>query len=135
MIEEVLYDYTVSNSSVSARHARQQRAASSEIQKRFVSLGNAEEIPGALGDLAQSTGLPLIEAGQFAYLAWKYMPHIGVPEGSIKALQALMPDRRIIPTNGGRRAEQSRPFSELVGALSSRYSSRALVPVEILHTA
>ena len=95
MIEAVLYDYTVSPTSVSGVHSTQQRRASGIVQQRFLDLGDAARFPAALASLKDELGVSLYQAGRIAYLAWKYRQGLLLPERAVPHLRTLLPDRRL----------------------------------------
>lgn len=96
MVEEVLYEYTVSNDSVSSVHAIQQRKASEFIHRNFIALGNSMVIPEALLELSTALGVTVLEAGKFCFLVWKYQLSVTIPKHALPWLRALMPDRKIV---------------------------------------
>lgn len=108
MVEEALYDYTVSTVSVSARHADQQREASGRVNRMFHALSPVDRIPRALQSLATVLGVSLIEAGVVAYRIWRYRLELAVPCAAVEPLEVLMPDR-IVKT----RAETMSPQASL----------------------
>jgi glycosyltransferase involved in cell wall biosynthesis len=68
MVEEVLYDYTVSASSVSGVHGDQQLRGSGLVQQTFIDLGDPSKLPGALEALSRELGVSLYEAGRLSLL-------------------------------------------------------------------
>ncbi len=118
MVEEVLYDYTVSSNSVSAVHAEQQRRASGLVHQRFLDIGNSTRIPTALQNLTETLGLSVLEAGRLCFLIWKYVPTITVPKQAVQHMQALMPDRWILVC-GPPSSLSARPFFDLLPEGSS----------------
>ncbi len=113
MVEELLYDHTVSANSVSAVYEEQQRRASGLVHRRFLDLGNSTGIPTALKDLAETLGLSVLETGKLCFLAWKYGPTITVPNQTVRHMQVLMPDRRILVC-GPPSSLSARPFFDLL---------------------
>src|SRR5262249_40882822 len=79
MIEEALYEYTVSSDSLSSIHGEQQRRASGTVNARFAAIDPVERVPCALTNLASACDLSLLEAGALAYRCWAYRPSIRVP--------------------------------------------------------
>jgi glycosyltransferase involved in cell wall biosynthesis len=96
MIEEVLYDYTVSPTSVSNVNREQQRQASGHVQRTFLGLGDTSRFPAALLAVAAELDVSLFEAGRFCYRLWKYAQPTVVPEAAVDHLRCLLPDRRIV---------------------------------------
>jgi glycosyltransferase involved in cell wall biosynthesis len=96
MIEEVLFEYTVSEGSVSKRYAREQRIASGLVQQTFIDLGDYRRIPVALAQLATALGVSSLDAGAFALRAWKYRPSLRLPEAALPPLRVLLADRRVV---------------------------------------
>lgn len=93
MVEEALYDYTISDGSISAVHEDQQRQATARVNTRFRALEPVEGIPQALGELAEATGLTMIQAGLLAHAAWAWRPTVWLPAEALAPLRALLPDR------------------------------------------
>jgi glycosyltransferase involved in cell wall biosynthesis len=93
MVEEALYDYTVSASSVSEQNKIQQLTASEAISAAFLALNAPERVPVALRQLAEALGVTQLEAGIVAYRAWRYRLGLMVPPDAIAPLRQLMPDR------------------------------------------
>lgn len=96
MLEEVLFDYTVSSGSVSGRYAREQRAASRLVQQTFIGLGDHRRIPAALCELATALGVSRFEAGVIALKAWRSRPRLLLPEDALLPLRSLLSDRRMV---------------------------------------
>jgi glycosyltransferase involved in cell wall biosynthesis len=96
MIEEVLYDYSVSENTVSARYAGQQLKATREVHSKFLALANYEKIPEAMNTVAQCLNKTLLEAGCLCFIAWRFYDFI-VAEGELsQALRILLPDRQVV---------------------------------------
>lgn len=95
MVEQVLYDYTVSTTSVSGVHALQQRRASGLVHQTFLDLGDTSRIPEAVASLGTVLGVSPHEAGRLAFLIWKYRTAALLPESAVPHLRTLLPDRRI----------------------------------------
>lgn len=114
MVEEIVYDYTASPSSVSSRHAEQQRAASRAVNLEFAGLGITDTLPGLLTTLSDTLGVSLVKAGELAFKLWSAPAVVAVPQASIAPLEALLPDRmlQIQPTSPSLRP---RNFVELIG--------------------
>jgi glycosyltransferase involved in cell wall biosynthesis len=97
MVEEPLYDYTISPYSLSSAHGEQQRRASRLVNTRFAAIDPIDRVPRALHDLAIACGLSMLEAGTLAYRCWAYRPTVRLPSDAVAALKALMPDRVLLP--------------------------------------
>lgn len=95
MIEELLYDYTVSSDSVSNRFSAQQIQASGLVHGAFVRLDLVDVIPNALSNLAQALGISVMQAGVLAYRMWHYRIAVKLPIEVVPMLRLLMPDRGI----------------------------------------
>lgn len=93
MIEESLYGYTVSDTSVSAIHQEQQRNASHFVQRSFAKGNLVHRLPKALDSLAKCLGISMIEAGKLAYLIWNFKPDVTLPRAALDALNVILFDR------------------------------------------
>lgn len=93
MVEKALYQYRVSNSSVSVQHATSQANAARLVRERFSSLQLTNDLPHALQSLAKSLTCDLIEAGTIAYLMWQYGACVALPESARMPLSIILPDR------------------------------------------
>jgi glycosyltransferase involved in cell wall biosynthesis len=100
MVEEVLYDYTVSATSISGTHAEEQRRAARVVQQTFLDLGDTRRIPAALEGLSATTGLSLLETGALCHQAWKHRQPGGLPVEGLAHLRVLMPDRILLAAGG-----------------------------------
>ena len=100
MLEEVLYDYTVSATSVSATHAEPQRLASRRVQRTFLDLGDTRRIPAALEAVSRIAGLSLLESGALCHQAWKHRQPGRLPVAALEHLRVLMPDRTLLVAGG-----------------------------------
>jgi glycosyltransferase involved in cell wall biosynthesis len=96
MIEEVLYDYRVSEGAVSARYADQQLKATREVLSKFVALANYEKIPNAMNTVAQCLNKTVLEAGCLCFLAWRFYDFIVAEGDLLQALKILLPDRQVV---------------------------------------
>jgi len=95
MVEKALYQYRVSNSSVSAQHESAQVTASRLVRERFASLQLANELPQALQMFAKALNCSLIEGGIIAYTMWQYGARLALPESARDPLSVILPDRLI----------------------------------------
>ncbi|MCJ8499394.1 glycosyltransferase [Desulfatitalea sp. M08but] len=102
MVEEVLYDYTVSDQAISAVHAPRQRAASGTVHAAFLAT-DWEAIPEILHRLADYLGLSLLETGRACFTAWRFGDPIVADPEIVSDLHRLMPDRQVIATESARR--------------------------------
>lgn len=93
MVEEALYDYTVSTSSASARHAEQLREGSRKVNLAFHAVSPVGRVPEALQILADGLELGLIDAGTVAYRMWRHRLEVALPITAVDAVRTLMPDR------------------------------------------
>jgi glycosyltransferase involved in cell wall biosynthesis len=96
IIEEALYDYTVSSRSISAVHATQQANASHEVNRRFRRLNLPDFLPAALSELAHAIGGSVLQAGILAYRLWRFRVAARLSRAAIAPLRAILPDRRLV---------------------------------------
>jgi glycosyltransferase involved in cell wall biosynthesis len=99
MIEEVLYNYTVSENSVSFIHADQQRSASHLVNRRFANGDLPNKLPSALNGLADALQISLFNAGKLAYLLWHFRPCVTLPVEAVEALRTVLFDRELSETS------------------------------------
>lgn len=95
MIEEVLYDYTVSAASVSSINAKKNSRISTKIKKNFTDLGINDLVFMAVTDIATILGVSVLQAGVVCYLLWYYRVKVLLPEPVLAPLRALLPDRNV----------------------------------------
>jgi glycosyltransferase involved in cell wall biosynthesis len=95
MLEEVLFEYSISADQVSTRNFEQQRLAANALQQTFQDLANHRQIPGAVAEIAQFLKRPLLETGKILFVAWQYYTDIVVDTPIFEATKTVMPDRRI----------------------------------------
>jgi glycosyltransferase involved in cell wall biosynthesis len=93
MVEEALYEYKVSASSISGLHTDKQRRASGMIQQAFIDIRSWPRIPDALHALAAILGMSVLDVGKTCFAIWKYRPTIVLPRRALQWLRVLMPDR------------------------------------------
>ncbi len=110
MIEEVLFEYSISEDQISARYFEQQRLASSAVQRSFLDLANHRQIPGAAAEVAQFLGRPLLETGKILFIAWRYYTDILADGVIFDAVKMLVPDRRIHRPEDARNVTADRCF-------------------------
>lgn len=115
MVEESLYEYTVSEVSVCDRHSVEQAEAARNINATFKTLDLVDKLPGALQRLADSLGLSLLEVGLIAHDLWQYGVAIPLPDGALEPLRQLLPDRHIRP------AEDHVRVSEMAAQLAGKF--------------
>jgi hypothetical protein len=96
----LLYDYTVSATSVSGTHGEQQRRASRMVQQAFLDLGDTRRIPAALEALSVITGRSLLETGALCHQAWKHRQAGSLPASALEPLRVLLPDRTLLVEGG-----------------------------------
>ncbi|QEZ47535.1 glycosyltransferase [Cupriavidus oxalaticus] len=112
MVEESLYNYTVSDSSVSAIHGEQQRNASRIVQSRFAKGRLASKLPDALRSLAGCLGISLMNAGKLSYLLWQFKPDITLPSEALDPLRVILFDREFSTISSG---SSSQSWADLLG--------------------
>ena len=84
IIEEALYDYTVSPGSVSVVHEQQQASASHSVNQRFRALGLVRHLPGALAELASIIRGSILDAGILAYRIWRFRLCVRLPPEALE---------------------------------------------------
>lgn len=104
MVEEALYDYTVSSASVSAMHGEQQRRATESVKLYFKNLDLVGRLPHALTELASVMGCSVLDAGVLAYKMWRFRVPVRLPPSAIGPLQIIMPDRSFITSERNKSA-------------------------------
>jgi hypothetical protein len=95
MVEEVLYEYTVSDRAISAVHGDQQKLASEAVHTAYLSLPYGR-IPESLQRLSDRLGLSLVETGKACYTAWRFFDFIVADHDLMDDLYVLMPDRQVV---------------------------------------
>lgn len=95
MIEQTLYEYTVSASSVSIIHSKQQMRASGQINRAFQQLGIVDAVPSAIADLARILNISILQAGVLCYRLWHYRPAINLPAEAFGPLRKVLIDRSV----------------------------------------
>lgn len=96
LINEVLFEYTVSERQASAQHAEQQRRASAIVHRAFLELVHFDQFPDLITLVARSTGRSRIAIGKSLFLAWKYFDHIFADDRLLGSIRTLLPDRRVL---------------------------------------
>jgi glycosyltransferase involved in cell wall biosynthesis len=131
MVEEVLYEYTVSRASVSGQHNAQQRKGSGLIQQGFIDLGDWASFPAAMQVFADELGATLYEAGRVCFLLWKYRCATMLPQSAVQSLRTLLPDRRVVPCEK-RWNEQPRWMTPLTTLAGRELPSNARACIQIM---
>lgn len=103
MIEELLYDYTVSADSVSGKFSAQQAQASGLVHGAFIRLDLVDVIPDTLPKLADTLGISVLQAGVLTYRMWHYRLAAKLPPDAEPLLRLLMPDRNVETVTQGSR--------------------------------
>ena len=111
MVEECLYNYTVSDTSVSAQYAPQQAMASRIVSRRFAEGDLADRLPAALQSLSEILEVSLLDAGRLSYLLWQFRPEVVLPEAVIDALRVILFDRVFSAFN---QSTCSKPWYDLI---------------------
>jgi hypothetical protein len=129
MVEQSLYEYTVSVTSVSSVHAEQQERASGVVRDILANSGVGASLPVDLEKLARALGSSLFEAGVAAYLMWKNERLVvDIPRGAIDAMERIMPDRHLARVGG-----PAQPWHEIVeqvvGCTAQRTNNDPLIAV------
>ena len=99
MIEEPLYKYLVSKSSISGAYTARQAKASQLIHSRYRDLNIAYVTPQLLEALSKDLGFTILGAGLFAFWLWKYGGKALVKRSAVPHLRRLLPDRLIRERN------------------------------------
>jgi glycosyltransferase involved in cell wall biosynthesis len=97
MLEEVLFEYTVSEKQISSVHAEQQRAASGLVHRTFLELNNFRHIPACVAQVASHLGVSLLQAGKLLFIAWRYYDFVLVEPELYEPVRRIMPDRTVMP--------------------------------------
>jgi glycosyltransferase involved in cell wall biosynthesis len=92
MIQEVLYEYTVSEGSISSTYEAEQQQAARRIKTGFRKLDLVETLPGALQELADCLGLNMYHAGLLASVMWQFRIWARIPRSSVEPLRSILPD-------------------------------------------
>lgn len=95
MVEQVLYEYTVSPQAVSQTHGAQQARASGFLRQELAQLDLAERLPAAMAAFATALGLSVLEAGLIALRMWRHGLPVRVPEAALEPLRIILPDRDV----------------------------------------
>jgi glycosyltransferase involved in cell wall biosynthesis len=95
LLPDVLFEYTVSDSQVSARHVNDQIEAAGLLQQRFRQLPDPALIPAAMAKIARALRRPLLETGKILYLAWRHYDSILVDPELRQSAGILLPDREV----------------------------------------
>lgn len=102
MIEDCLYEYRVSDRSISSVHAAHQASATRRILDALRSHDALHACPAHLRALAEALGTRPIEAGLAALKIWRYRPGAWLlPPAALDPLRALLPDRRLVALHEG----------------------------------
>jgi len=117
IIEEALYDYTVSPGSVSVVHEQQQASASHSVNQRFRALGLVRHLPGALAELASIIRGSILDAGILAYRIWRFRLCVRLPPEALEPLRTILPDRRLLVEKSGVRPF---PLDRVIGTCASQ---------------
>ena len=96
MIEEVLYEYSISETAVSHNNARRQQLAGIKVRDQFKGLNNAEYIPEIMIEIAKFLDTTIIEAGKICFLVWRYFEVIVADVALLTCLKMLLPDRQVV---------------------------------------
>jgi glycosyltransferase involved in cell wall biosynthesis len=95
IMDDVLFEYTVSGNQVSSRFAEQQGRASALVHREFLDLGDHSRIPKAVAAIAASLGLPMLSASRILCTAWMYYDEILVDADLYEAARMVFPDRAV----------------------------------------
>jgi glycosyltransferase involved in cell wall biosynthesis len=117
MIEQALYDYTVSAGSVSVVYAQQQATASHSVNQRFRALGLVGRLPGALAELSSIIRGSILDAGILAYRIWRFRLCVRLPPEALGPLRTILPDRRLLIEKSGVRPF---PLDRVIGTCASQ---------------
>lgn len=114
MIEEPLYEYTVSDGSVSGLHSAQQARATGLVIAAFQRLDLTDTLPQAIQDFAIATGLSPYLAGLLAYTMWQYGVSVRLPRACLPPLRSILPDCHCLLADDD---DAALDVAEIVGSL------------------
>jgi glycosyltransferase involved in cell wall biosynthesis len=110
MIEELLYEYTVSPTAKSAVNASALAQATGVVLDTFTRLNLSDRLPSALSSLANILGISLLQAGVLAYRLWHYRIAVRLPLDAIAPLRIILCDKNVCVVDEGR--EDTRDLGE-----------------------
>ncbi len=96
MLDEVLFDYSISEHQISSRYSLEQRDAASVVQRIFTDLGNYARIPEAIAEIAAYIEKPQIETGKMLFTAWRYYDQVLADPEILASVRDVLPDRRVL---------------------------------------
>jgi hypothetical protein len=94
-LDEVLFEYSVSEHQISTRFAEQQQRASGTVQQAFWDLGDASRIPGAVAAIATRLDLSVFSASRILCTAWMYYDEVLVDADLYEAARIVFADRAV----------------------------------------
>jgi glycosyltransferase involved in cell wall biosynthesis len=95
ILNEVLFEYTVSGHQISTRFAEQQWRASVVVHQAFVDLGDHSRIPLAIAAIAARLGLSIYNASRILCGAWMHYDEILVDADLYEPARIVFPDRAV----------------------------------------
>ena len=95
MVEEILYEYTVSPTAKSALNEDAMMRATHVVIDAFARLNLADRLPAALSSLAEILGISLLQAGVLAYRLWHYRIAVRLPEETVEPLRTILCDKEV----------------------------------------
>jgi glycosyltransferase involved in cell wall biosynthesis len=110
MLEEVLFEYSISEDQISAQYFEEQRLASCAVQRTFLDLSNHGQIPEAVEKVSKFLGRPLLETGKILFVAWQYYSYILADSEIFDMVKTLMPDRQVHRYEDSKNVKADRVF-------------------------
>ncbi len=95
IMDDVLFEYTVSGNQVSSRFAEQQRQATALVRRTFLELGDPSLIPEAVAAIAARLRLSIFCTSRILCTAWMYYDEILVDADLYEAARIVFPDRAV----------------------------------------
>ena len=95
IIEELLFEYTVSTASISSLNAKKNQRISGKINGSFINLGINDVTPTAINKIANILGISVLQAGVMCYRLWHYRATVALPLAVVDPLQVLLVDRNV----------------------------------------
>jgi glycosyltransferase involved in cell wall biosynthesis len=93
ILNEVLFEYTVSDHQISSVYGEQQRRASGTVHQAFLDLGDHSRIPTAIAAIATKLGISVFNASRILCKAWRFYDEILVDADLYEAARIVFPDR------------------------------------------
>jgi glycosyltransferase involved in cell wall biosynthesis len=95
ILQEVLFEYTISEGQVSSQFQERLRRASGMVHQTFLNLGEHQKIPRAVVKIAEYLDLPLLKTSAVLCTAWRFYSHILVDGELYEEARIIFPDRLV----------------------------------------